>query len=85
MPISLSPEMLKKIEDHMKQGKFKSPDDVVLAALAALEQVQQFGDFEPGELERLIEEGEKSGPGIDADTVFAELRELKNRRKNKVG
>jgi Arc/MetJ-type ribon-helix-helix transcriptional regulator len=77
--------MLKRIEDHMKRLGYASPDEVVLAALNALEQAEQFGDFEPGEMERLIEEGKNSGPGLDADKVFAELRALRNRPKNKAG
>jgi hypothetical protein len=39
------------------------------------------GDFEPGELDRLLAEGERSGKPLDAEQVFKELRELGKRKK----
>ena len=39
------------------------------------------GDFEPGELDRLIAEGERSGKPLKAEEVFKELRELGKRKK----
>jgi hypothetical protein len=36
-----------------------------------------FGDFAPGELDALIEEGEQSGPPLDGQQVMAELRALR--------
>ena len=46
--------------------------------VTALKQQQEFGQFEPGELESLIAEGEQSirtQGAIDADKVFSELRQ----------
>ena len=85
MNISLSPKVQKLIQQRMKRGGYATPDDVVLAALAILEQSERFGDFEPGELDALVAEGDTGGPTLDGDAVFAELRALRNRRREKAG
>jgi hypothetical protein len=38
-------------------------------------------DFEPGELDELLAEGERSGKPLNARQVFRELRELGKRAK----
>jgi hypothetical protein len=38
-------------------------------------------DFEPGELDGLLAEGERSGKPLKAEEVFKELRELGKRKK----
>ena len=83
MNLSLPPHVQKLIEDRVKSGKYGSPEDVVAAAVATLDQQEQLGEFDPGELERLIEEGERSGAPIDAEQVFAEQRELRRRGQSK--
>jgi putative addiction module CopG family antidote len=77
MELSLKPKDRKFIEQKIRSGKYASANDVVQAAFAALQQQEKFGDFSPGELDRLLEEGERSirREGVfDADEVFAELR-----------
>ena len=83
MKVSLTPQIEKLIKDWMKRGGYESPEAVILSALGALEQVQSFGDFEPGELAKLVKDGVESGEGIDGDEVFAELRALSRRARNK--
>jgi Arc/MetJ-type ribon-helix-helix transcriptional regulator len=80
MDISVSPEAKRMIEERMKRGGYATPADVMLAALGALEQAEQSGDFEPGELDTLLAEGESSGEPLDGEQVFKELRELPSRR-----
>lgn len=60
----------------MKKGGYNSPDDVVRAGLASLE---LHGDFEPGELERLLTEGEadiQRGNLRDGEEILREMPEI---------
>lgn len=86
MQISLSARFRKLIDDRVRSGKYATPEDVVKAALTTLDQNDRFGDFAPGELNQLIEEGEESlkrdGP-ISSQSVFKELRQRSARRRAK--
>lgn len=77
MNLSLPANVAKLIEERVKSGRYNTPEDVVAAAVVHLDQQERFGDFEPGELDRLLEEGENSGPALDGDEVLAELRALR--------
>jgi putative addiction module CopG family antidote len=79
--MTLSPMTRKLIAARMQRGGYASAEETVRAALASLEQQQSAGEFEPGELRRLLEEGENSGPSIDGKRVFRELRELRTKRR----
>ena len=84
MKISLQPEFQQFIEQRVKSGGYGTPEDVIQAGLAALQQHEAFGDFGPGELEQLLEEGERSlreEKAIPAEQVFAELRQLSAQRR----
>ena len=79
MAISLSPETQRMIEEGMKRRGCASPDDLVRAGLALLDRQAARGDFEPGELDRLIAQAEaefERGEGVDADEVFEEIRQM---------
>jgi Arc/MetJ-type ribon-helix-helix transcriptional regulator len=85
MNIALSARAQKIIEEKIKQGKYASPQDMVEAGLETLVQQEQFGDFLPGELDRLIEEGEADiakGGMHDGEKVFRELREKSLARRS---
>lgn len=60
MILSLKPDVQKLIEEQVSSGKYSTPEDVVAAAIMALDQQEQFGDFEVGELDTLLAEGERS-------------------------
>ena len=84
---AIESELQRFIDDQVASGAYSTPEDVVLAAMAALRQSEQFGDFAPGELNRLLDKGERSlereGPVL-ADEVFEEIRRLSTeRRKNR--
>ncbi len=79
MNLSLPEQIQRLIEEKVRSGKYCSAEEVVSAAVEQLDQQEQLGDFEPGELDRLIEEGEQSGPPLEGEQVFAELRELRHR------
>ena len=83
MKINLTPEVQKMIQDRVKSRQYRTAEDVVTAAIFSLRQQEEFGDFEPGELDALIEEGEKdiaAGRVIPGEEVFAELRRRYDRR-----
>jgi putative addiction module CopG family antidote len=74
MNLSLPPQILKLIEDRVRSGKYQSPEEVISAALGHLEQQGQIGDFDAGELDRLLARGEQSGTPLDGEAVTASMR-----------
>jgi hypothetical protein len=86
MKLSLSPRFERVLKKRMKRGGYASPEDALLAGLASLEQQETFGDFGPGELDKLLAEGEADiarGDVEDAERVFAEIRRLGDSRSSK--
>ena len=81
MKLSLDSNAERLISDRLKSGKYETPEQVVTAALHALEHDEQFGDFSSGELDALIEEGEASEP-LDGLTVLDELRKMRAAEKS---
>ena len=81
MQLSLPPEIQRLIEERVRSGRYQSPEDVVAAAVANLDQQESAGDFAPGELDELLAEGERSGPPLDGEQVLAELRELRQQHR----
>lgn len=60
MNVSLNPDVQKLIDERVNSGQCSSPEEVVEAAVLALEQVENFGEFEAGALDQLLAEGEQS-------------------------
>jgi putative addiction module CopG family antidote len=85
MNVTLGPAAQRMIEERMRTGAYASPEEVVTAALAALQRDEAPGDFDAGEMEKLLDAGERSGEPLDAEQVFAELRALRTRQAGKVG
>ena len=84
MKLSLRPAVRKWIEQRVNSGQYATAEDVIHAAIAQLDQQQRFGDFAPGELNRLIEEGERSiklEGTADAEELFAEIRRRSAQRR----
>ena len=82
MELSLDTGAQRLIEERVRSGKYGTAEDVVTAALHALEHDEQLGDFAEGELDALIAEGEASGPALDGEAVLAEFRELRDRHRH---
>ena len=80
MKITIGPDVQKLIEERLGRGGYATPDDVILAAMGALEQVERFGDFGPGELDRLLAEGEAGEP-IDGVEALAARRKRRQERR----
>ena len=85
MNLKLNPQTQRLIEDRLKSGRYATAEDVVTAALHALELDERSEDFEAGELDRLLEQGEKSGAPLDGEEVLAEIRQLGGRPQSKAG
>ena len=60
MNLALKPDVQELIDERVTSGKYATPEDVVAAAILALDQQEQFGDFAAGELAELLAEGERS-------------------------
>ena len=83
MTIPLSDELRRLIDERLKTGGYNSPEDVLPAGLAALEQNEKFGDFASGELDALLEEGERSileGHLRQAEDVRSDLQRRSDRQ-----
>ena len=83
--MTLSSDVQRLIADRMARGGYGSPDEVVRAGLASLEQQELAADFAPGELEQLLEEGEISGPAIGADEFFSKLKATRDQQETTAG
>lgn len=86
MKLKLTTRSQRYIEKKIKSGEFRTPEKVVQAALDALRDRELYGDFRPGELDALIEEGERSireEGTIPAEQVFEEIRQLARKRRKR--
>jgi putative addiction module CopG family antidote len=69
MAISLSPETEKLVEERLKSGEFQSADDMIRAALQALDEIDLSLDEETLDaIDRAEEEGER-GEGYSLEEV----------------
>ena len=66
--------MVGEIWAAVKRGDSGSGSEVVRDALRDWRPRRKIESLEIEELRRLVQEGIDSGPGLDADTVFARLR-----------
>ena len=57
MQITVSPQSQSMIEKRLNGGQYASAAEIVEVALQALEREEEFGEFAPGELSQLVEEG----------------------------
>jgi Arc/MetJ-type ribon-helix-helix transcriptional regulator len=78
MNLVLHTELQKLIDERVRTGKYATPEDVVAAAIVTLDQQEQWGDFETGELDDLLAEGESSIAQVgtlDGEAAFHRRRE----------
>ena len=85
MTVSLPPHVERLIEERIRSGKYRTAEDVIAAAVSTLDQQEAFGDFVAGEMDALLDEGERSGQPLDGEQVLAELRELRERQSGDRG
>lgn len=85
MNVSLKPDVQKLIDERVNSGKYSSPEEVVEAAIMALDQLENFGDFEAGELDGLLAEGEQSieqERTLDGEDAFRLRTQRRAERRN---
>jgi antitoxin ParD1/3/4 len=73
--VALPSEMLGEVRGAVASGEYASTSEVIRDALRDWKVKRKVATLEHDELRRLVQEGIDSGPGIDADLVFARLRE----------
>jgi antitoxin ParD1/3/4 len=87
MNVSLKPDVQRLIDERVNSGKYASPEEVLEAAVLALDQLENFGDFEAGELDTLLAEGEQSiqqQGTLDGEDAFRLRARRRAERRNSV-
>ena len=74
LSVALTPEMVAEVRAAVERGDYGSVSEVVRDALRDWRLRRKIETLETEELRRLVQEGIDSGPGLDADAVFARLR-----------
>jgi antitoxin ParD1/3/4 len=72
--VALPPEMVGAVRDAVVSGEYASASEVIRDALRDWTFKRKVATVELDKIRRLVREGIESGPGIDADLVFARLR-----------
>jgi antitoxin ParD1/3/4 len=72
LSIALTQDMATEVREAVANGDYGSVSEVIRDALRAWR--RKIETIETDELRRLVAEGIESGPGLDADDVFAKLR-----------
>jgi antitoxin ParD1/3/4 len=74
LSVALTPDMAAELREAVERGEYGSVSEVVRDALRDWRLRRKVETLEIDELRRLVQEGIDSGPGLDADAVFARLR-----------
>jgi len=86
MNLTLNADLQKLIDDRVRSGKYATPEDVVAAAISTLDQHERLSDFDVGELDALLEEGERSiveHGTLDGDEAYQMRRERRAQLRGK--
>jgi antitoxin ParD1/3/4 len=73
--IALPPDMVADVKAAVRTGEYATASEVVREALRDWRLKRRVDALDVGDLRRLVDEGINSGPSLDADVVFARLRE----------
>jgi antitoxin ParD1/3/4 len=71
--VALSEDTIDAVRDAVASGDYASTGEVIRDAMRDWKQKRRLAQVQLDELRRLIQEGADSGPGVDADLVFAHL------------
>jgi len=74
LSVALTPDMVAEMRAAVEGGDYGSVSEVVRDALRDWRLRRKIETLETEELRRLVQEGINSGPGLDAEEVFARLR-----------
>jgi antitoxin ParD1/3/4 len=72
--VALPAEAIDEVRDAVDTGEYASTSEVVREALRDWSLKRKLAHLEIDEMRRLVQEGAQSGPGVDADLIFARLR-----------
>ena len=78
MNITLGSDIQKIVDERVKSGAYATAEDVVAAAILTLDQQEWLADFAPGEIDKLLAEGERSieeEGTIDGEEAFRARRQ----------
>jgi antitoxin ParD1/3/4 len=75
LSVALTPEMAAEVRAAVERGDYGSVSEVVRDALRDWRLRRKIETLETEELRRLARDGIDSGPGLEADDVFARLRD----------
>jgi putative addiction module CopG family antidote len=81
MNLSLKPQLKKFVENQVKTGRYESIDQVLAAGVARLMQDDGNDDFAPGELQKLVDEGEADIARGNFITLAQARKHFERRRK----
>jgi antitoxin ParD1/3/4 len=73
LSIALTPDMAAEVRAAVEGGDYGSVSEVVRDALRDWRLRRKLERLEIDDLRRLVQDGIASGPGLDADDVFARL------------
>ena len=71
--VALSPHFETFVKEQVSTGRFNNVSEVVRAGLRLLEDQEQMKALQLQELRLAVHAGASSGPGVDAEQVFARL------------
>jgi antitoxin ParD1/3/4 len=74
LSVALTQDMASEVREAVANGDYGSVSEVIRDALRAWRLRRKIETLETDEMRRLVTEGIESGPGLDADAVFATLR-----------
>ena len=74
LSIALTPDIVAEVRAAVEGGDYGSVSEVIRDAVRDWRLRRKIETLETEELRRLVHEGIDSGPGLEADAVFARLR-----------
>ena len=72
--VALPAETASAVRDAVANGEYATTSEVIREALRDWSLRRKLAHLEIDEMRRLVQEGAESGPGVDADLIFARLR-----------
>jgi antitoxin ParD1/3/4 len=72
--VALPADTASEVGEAVHSGEYATTSEVIREALRDWSLKRKLAHLEVDEMRRLVEEGAGSGPGVDADLIFARLR-----------
>lgn len=88
MNVSLTPELEQFIQSQLESGRYASSDELIIAGIKLLEEQERIykGRFDELQREILIGiEASEQGEVVDGETVFRELEQKLQQRRQHAG